>query len=83
MDKLYNKSNESHNLEEMLERKEKLAPAGSRTQDNLRPKAGFQQPKPTNQAGTIPFHTNITSESWLSLDLSQLQPTRSSYVKLE
>ena len=47
------KSIESHDLEEMLERKGKLAPAGSRTQDNLCPNAGFQQPKPTNQAGTI------------------------------
>ena len=30
-------SNESDDLEEMLERKGKLATAGSRTQDNLRP----------------------------------------------
>ena len=46
-------SNESHDSEEMLKRKEKLAPAGSQTQDNLRPNVGFQQPKPTNQAGTV------------------------------
>ena len=46
-------SNESHDSEEMLERKGKSAPAGSRTQENLSPNAGFQQPKPTNQAGTI------------------------------
>ena len=33
-----------------------LAPAGSRTQDNLCPNARFQQPKPTNHARTIrPF----------------------------
>ena len=34
-------SNVSHDSEKMLERKGKLAPAGSQTQDNLRPNAGF------------------------------------------
>ena len=36
-----------------MERKRKFAPVDSQTQDNLRPNAGFQQPKPTNQAETI------------------------------
>ena len=49
-------SNKSHDLEEMLERKGKQAPASSQNQDNLLPIAGFQQPKPINQAGPIcPF----------------------------
>ena len=54
------KSNESHDSEEILERNGKLAPAGSRTQDNLCPNMGFQQPKPTNQAGTIRPLRNIS-----------------------
>ena len=54
----------------MLGRKGKLAPAGSQTHDNLRPNAGFQQPKPTNQAGTIrPFspYGLVTNDGMIQL----------------